>query len=31
MAQTISNWITLGLIVAAGVITLRMYFGPGDD
>lgn len=31
MSKAISDWISLGLLLAACVLTLRMYFGKGDE
>lgn len=31
MSKAISDWISLGLLLAACLLTLRMYFGKGDE
>lgn len=31
MARTMCDWISLGLLITACVLTLRMYFGKGDQ
>lgn len=30
MSQHICDWISLGLLLTAAVLSLWMYFGPGD-
>lgn len=31
MAQTFCDWLPIGLLVTAAYLTIRMYFGHGDD
>jgi hypothetical protein len=30
MSKVICDWISIGLLLTAAVLSLRMYFGPGD-
>jgi hypothetical protein len=31
MAKVICDWIVIGLLLTAAVLSVRMYFGPGDE
>jgi hypothetical protein len=31
MSKVISDWISLGLLLAACLLALRIYFGKGDE
>lgn len=31
MSKVICDWISLGLLLFAAVLSLRMYFGKGDE